>query len=83
MALEAGSRLGPYEVVDRLSSSAMGEVYRGRDPRLEREVAIKVLREEIADRVHLRRFGQEARAAGTLNHPNVLAVYDVGIDDFR
>jgi serine/threonine-protein kinase len=56
----------------------MGEVYRARDPRLGREVAIKVLPDEIADRTHLRRFEQEARAAGALNHPNVLAVYDVG-----
>ena len=78
MALEAGSRLGPYEVVGLLGSGAMGEVYRARDPRLEREVAIKVLPEEIADRMHLRRFEQEARAAGALNHPNILAVYDVG-----
>jgi TolB-like protein len=78
MALESGSRLGPYEVVGLLGSGSMGEVYRARDPRLEREVAIKVLPEEIADRRHLRRFEQEARAAGALNHPNVLAVYDVG-----
>ena len=81
MALETGSRLGPYEVVGLLDSGAMGEVYRARDPRLEREVAIKVLPEEIADRRHLRRFEQEARAAGALNHPNVLAVYDVGTHD--
>jgi len=59
----------------------MGEVYRARDPRLEREVAIKVLPEEVADRKHLGRFEQEARAAGALNHPNVLAVYDVGTHD--
>ena len=78
MALEAGSRLGPYEVVGLLGSGGMGEVYRARDPRLEREVAIKVLPEEIADPKRLHRFEQEARAAGALNHPNVLAVYDVG-----
>ena len=81
MALEAGSRLGPYEVVGLLASGAMGEVYRARDPRLEREVAIKVVPEEVADRKHLGRFEQEARAAGALNHPNVLAVYDVGTHD--
>ena len=81
MALEAGSRLGPYEVVGLLGSGGMGEVYRARDPRLEREVAIKVLPAEIADRKHLRRFEQEARAAGALNHPNILAVYDVGTHD--
>jgi serine/threonine-protein kinase len=78
MALEAGSRLGPYEIVGLLGSGGMGEVYRARDPRLEREVAIKILPEEIADRTHLQRFEREARAAGALNHANVLAVYDVG-----
>ena len=81
MALETGSRLGPYEIVGLLGSGAMGEVYRARDPRLEREVAIKVLLEEVADRKQLGRFEQEARAAGALNHPNVLAVYDVGTHD--
>ena len=81
MALETGSRLGPYEVVGLLGSGGMGEVYRARDPRLERDVAIKVLPEEVADRKQLRRFEQEARAAGALNHPNVLAVYDVGTQD--
>jgi serine/threonine-protein kinase len=59
----------------------MGEVYRARDPRLEREVAIKVLPEEISDRSRLRRFEQEARAAGALNHPNVLDVHDIGTHD--
>src|SRR5262245_50259879 len=78
MALEAGSRLGPYEIVGRLGSGGMGEVYRARDPRLDREVAIKVLPDGVADRKHLQRFGQEARAAGALNHPSVLAVHDVG-----
>ena len=81
MALESGSRLGPYEIVGLLASGAMGDVYRARDPRLEREVAIKVVAEEIADRKQLRRFEQEARAAGALNHPNVLAVHDVGTHD--
>ena len=78
MGLQAGDKLGPYEVVGLLGSGGMGEVYRARDPRLGREVAIKVLRDEIADRDRLRRFEQEARAAGALNHPNVLAVYDIG-----
>ena len=81
MALESGSRLGPYEVVGLLGSGGMGEVYRALDPRLKREVAIKVLLEGIADRKQLRRFEQEARAAGALNHPSVLAVYDVGTHD--
>jgi serine/threonine-protein kinase len=80
MALEAGSRLGPYEIVGLLGSGGMGEVYRARDPRLDREVAIKVLPDGVADREHLRRFEHEARAAGALNHPSVLAVYDVGTD---
>ena len=81
MALETGSRLGPYEVVGLLGSGGMGEVYRARDPRLERDVAIKVLPEQVADPKQLRRFEQEARAAGALNHPSVLAVYDVGTQD--
>jgi TolB-like protein/Flp pilus assembly protein TadD len=78
VALEAGSRLGPYEVVGLLGSGGMGEVYRARDPRLEREVAIKILPDKIADPKRLSRFEREARAAGALNHPNVLAVYDIG-----
>ena len=78
MALESGSRLGPYEVVGLLGSGGMGEVYRARDPRLEREVAIKILTGEVVDSDRLRRFEREARAASALNHPNVLAVHDVG-----
>jgi serine/threonine-protein kinase len=78
MALSAGTRLGPYDILEPLGAGGMGEVYRARDPRLEREVAIKVLREEISDRSRLRRFEQEARAAGALNHPNVLDVHDIG-----
>src|SRR5438093_1680366 len=79
MTLTAGSRLGPYEVLDALGSGGMGEVYRARDARLGREVALKVLPPSFArDEERLRRFAQEARAAGTLNHPNVLSVYDVG-----
>jgi serine/threonine protein kinase len=78
MAVTSGSRLGPYEVVDLLGSGGMGEVYRARDPRQNREVAIKVLPEAIADRDRLRRFEQEARTAGALNHPSILAIYDVG-----
>jgi len=76
MAVTSGSRLGPYEVVDLLGSGGMGEVYRARDPRLDREVAIKVLPEGIADRERLRRFEQEA--AGARNHPAILAIHDVG-----
>jgi Tol biopolymer transport system component len=79
MSIAAGSRIGPYEVVGWLGAGGMGEVYRARDPRLGREVAIKVIPEAFAaDSGRLRRFEQEARAAGQLNHPNILAVYDVG-----
>jgi Tol biopolymer transport system component len=82
MPLQAGSRVGPYEVLGPLGSGGMGEVFRARDTRLARDVAIKVLPESFsgnADRI--RRFEQEARAAGSLNHPNVLVVYDVGAKD--
>ena len=81
MAIFAGSRLGPYEVVAPLGAGGMGEVYRARDPRLGRDVAIKVITsdsEPSAER--LRRFMDEARAVGALNHPNILAVFDVGSD---
>ncbi len=77
--LSAGTRLGPYEILAPLGAGGMGEVYKARDIRLDRFVAIKVLPEEFArheDR--LRRFEKEARAASALNHPHILAVYDVG-----
>jgi serine/threonine protein kinase len=79
MTLSAGTRLGPYEVLSPLGAGGMGEVYRAKDPRLGREVAIKVLPASFSqdpDRLH--RFEQEARAAGLLNHPNITAVHDVG-----
>jgi Tol biopolymer transport system component len=82
MAIGPGARIGPYQVVAWLGSGGMGDVYRARDPRLARDVAIKVMPQGLAasaDRV--RRFEQEARAAGRLNHPNVLAIYDVGLDE--
>ena len=79
MTLSPGTRLGPYEVVALLGAGGMGEVYRARDSRLAREVAIKVVQPSIArDPERLRRFEQEARAAGSLNHPNILAIYDFG-----
>jgi len=81
MPLEPGSRLGPYEILARLGSGGMSEVYRARDPRLGRDVALKILPGQIVDRSRLRRFEQEARAAGALNHPNVLAVHDVGVHE--
>jgi serine/threonine protein kinase/tetratricopeptide (TPR) repeat protein len=82
MGLSPGDRLGPYEVVSPLGRGGMGEVYQGRDPRIGRDVAIKVLPESFTnDRERLARFEREARSAGVLNHPNVVVVYDVGERD--
>src|SRR5262245_60306787 len=82
MTLSSGARLGPYEVVGQLGAGGMGEVYRAKDPRLGREVAIKVLPASFSqDADRLRRFEQEARAAGVLNHPNITAVHDIGSYD--
>ena len=81
MPLATGSLLGPYEILTPLGAGGMGEVYRARDPRLGRDVAIKVISDAAsagADRV---RFEQEARAVAALSHPNVLAIFDVGIGD--
>ncbi len=79
MSLSVGSRLGPYEVLSSLGAGGMGEVYRARDARLKRDVAIKVLPASYSQDVdRLRRFEQEAQAAGGLNHPNITAVYDIG-----
>jgi eukaryotic-like serine/threonine-protein kinase len=79
MPLSAGTRLGPYEILAPLGAGGMGEVYRARDARLKRDVAIKVLPASFsADADRLRRFEQEAQAAGILNHPNITAVYDTG-----
>jgi len=79
MALSTGSRLGAYEILGLLGAGGMGEVYRARDSRLHRDVAIKVLPAGFAtDADRLARFEQEARAAATLNHPNILAVHDLG-----
>ncbi len=77
-----GTKVGPYEILDRLGQGGMGEVYRARDTRLGREVAFKVLGEGVEhDPDSIARFQQEARLAGALNHPNVLTVYDVGEHD--
>src|ERR1019366_5410892 len=79
MPLTPGERLGPYEIQTPLGAGGMGEVYRARDTRLDREVAIKVLPESFArDADRLRRFEQEARTVAALNHPNILGVYDIG-----
>src|SRR5271168_975054 len=73
MPLSAGTRLGPYEILAPIGAGGMGEVYRARDPRLDRDVAIKVSQERFSDR-----FGREARAVAALNHPNICTLHDVG-----
>ncbi|HKB71202.1 MAG TPA: protein kinase [Thermoanaerobaculia bacterium] len=79
MRLTAGTRLGPYEILAPLGSGGMGEVYRARDSKLNREVAVKVLPESIAgDRDALARFEREAHAVAALNHPNILSIFDFG-----
>jgi len=79
MALTQGIKLGPYEILSPLGAGGMGEVYRARDTRLGREVAIKVLPDEVAKDAHaLSRFEHEAKAIAALSHPNILALYDVG-----
>ena len=73
MALTVGERLGPYEIIELIGAGGMGEVYRARDPRLDRDVAIKVSQERFSDR-----FEREARAVAALNHPNICTLYNVG-----
>lgn len=82
MTIAAGTQLGPYGILHLLGAGGMGEVYLAEDPRIGRRVAIKVLPASLsrdADRLH--RFEQEVRAAGMLNHPNILTIYDVGAYD--
>src|SRR5438105_187152 len=82
MPLTPGDRLGPYKIVAPIGAGGMGEVYRARDARLARDVAIKILPAAPTDRAdRLRRFEEEARAAGQLNHPNIVTVYDAGTHD--
>ncbi len=82
MTLEAGTRLGPYEILAPLGAGGMGEVYRARDTRLERSVAVKVLPEDVAASPNaLARFEREAKAVAALSHPNILAIHDFGIAD--
>ena len=81
MALQPGTRLGPYAVVSALGSGGMGEVYRAQDTRLARVVAIKTLSERLESNAQaIERFEREARAAASLNHPNICTIYDVGTD---
>ncbi len=82
--LSPGDRLGPYEVVSALGAGGMGEVYRARDTRLGREIALKALPEGVAsDPGRLKRFEREARATAALSHANVITVFDVGSEDGR
>ena len=80
MALSVGTKLGPYEILSAIGAGGMGEVYKARDTRLDRTVAIKVLPEHIAKREDLRaRFEREARAVASLNHPHICTLHDIGI----
>src|SRR5258705_4067218 len=77
--ISPGTCLGPYEIQSLLGAGGMGELYRARDSRLQRDVAVKILPRALAqDQDRLRRFEREARAAGQLNHPNIMAVHDIG-----
>lgn len=79
MALTAGEKLGPYEIVAPIGAGGMGEVYKARDTRLERTVAVKVLPAHIAERADSRaRFEREARAVASFNHPHICTLHDIG-----
>src|SRR5262245_17548591 len=82
MPLAPGGRLGPYEILAPLGAGGMGEVYRARDPRLARDVALKIVAAAgVNDPDHIRRFEREAKAVAALNHPHVLTVFDVGSEN--
>src|SRR5260370_7673275 len=82
MSVKTGTRFGPYEILSAIGAGGMGEVYRARDTRLERIVAIKVLPAHLADRSELReRFEREARTIASLNHPHICTLYDIGRQD--
>jgi len=78
LTLEAGYLIGPYRVLAPIGAGGMGEVYRARDTKLDRDIALKILPPDVASVEALRRFEQEARAASSLNHPNIVAIYDIG-----
>src|SRR5579864_2347605 len=82
MAISTGKRLGPYEILSAVGTGGMGEVYRARDTRLDRTIAIKVLPAHLADKPELReRFEREARTVASLNHPHICTLYDIGHQD--
>ena len=80
--LSLGESIGPYKIISLLGTGGMGEVYRASDTRIGREVAVKILPSDFSqDPDRLRRFEQEARASGMLNHPNIVAIYDAGTNN--
>src|SRR5262245_395984 len=82
MALAPGTRLGPYEILSAIGAGGMGEVYKARDTRLDRFIAIKILPPSLAGDPHFReRFDREARAISSLNHPHICTLFDVGRQD--
>ena len=82
MPLEAGAKLGPYEIVSAIEAGGMGEVYKARDTRLDRTVAIKVLPEHVASDPDLKqRFEREAKTISSLNHPHICTLHDIGSQD--
>jgi serine/threonine protein kinase len=82
MQLQAGVRLGPYEILEPIGAGGIGEVYRARDTRLDRDVAVKVLPSRVAAREDLeQRFERETRAVSSLNHPHICVLYDIGTQD--
>src|SRR5438128_6685058 len=82
MTLAAGTRFGPYEILAPLGAGGMGEVYRARDHKLHRDVALKLLSASLGgDANAQRRFEREARAVASLSHPNIVAIYDFGVQD--
>src|SRR5215471_6976168 len=82
MTILPGRRLGPYEITSAIGAGGMGEVYRARDTRLDRIVAIKILPDHFADLTNLReRFEREAKTIASLNHPHICTLYDVGRDN--